>query len=392
MSELLLVQAEMYFDGEEIGRDIRLLISNGEIKTRDPRDGDLPEGVKVIKGKFVTPGLIDAHSHVGLQEEAEGREGKDVNEYSNPLVPHLRAIDGINPWDMGFQDALEGGVTALNITPGSANPIGGQGVLINTWVPGEKLIDDMVILEPSCIKMATGENPKRVHGEERRMPQTRMSISAIIRKALYEAIHYGNRLRNNDPSEIFDFVKEPLLKLLKGDIPAHIHAHRADDIATAMRIAKEFQIKIAIVHGTEAHKIAKRLADLNIPVINGPALTSRTKRELEELSFKTPLELYRSGVLFSITADAPVVPIKYLNLLASLAAREGLPSTEALKAITSYPAKILSLTKGDLKLGYLREGYQADVVIWSDHPLSWNAKVTNLIIRGHHIATPSQGL
>jgi len=381
MKGYLLIEADEFFDGETIGTSIRVLVSpEGRIEALNPRDGDLPTAVERVKGKFLSPGLIDIHSHVGLHGEAEGWAGLDVNEKVDPVTPHLRAIDAVNPYDLGFRDAIEGGVTTLNVVPGSANPIGGQGVLLSTWQEGERIIDEMAILSPSCLKMATGENPKRVYQEQKRIPFTRMGVAGIIRETFIKALNYKAKLEKGEAER--DIVNEVLVEVLKGNIPVHVHAHRSDDIVTAVRIAKEFGLRLAIVHGTEGGKVASYLAKENVPVMVGPSLSSRVKRELEEISFETPYILYKAGVLFSITADAPVVPIKYLNLLASLSAAAGLPQIEALKGVTYYPVRIMEISGFKLYRGLIREGYVADLVLWSEFPLSWSAKPEKVFVRG----------
>ncbi len=369
---LKFIVGKTLFDGENYHKDMGLIIDeNGMIVDVVSRAELQPEVYE-----FLTPALIDAHSHVGLAGEAEGWAGRDYNEYVDSVTPHLRAIDSVNPSDTGFRDAIEGGVLIMNVTSGSANPIGAQGVILYSWTRGEPLVENMVIRAPSCIKMAFGENPKRVHEEAKHSPVTRMGIVGVIRKALVETLSYLS-----DEERKRDLVKEALSLVLNRKIPVHAHAHRADDIATAVRIAQEFQLKLVIVHGTESHKIKRFLAHHRIPVILGPSMTSRMKRELEEVSFDTAIALYQAGVKFSITVDAPVIPITYLRLMAGIANSRGLPSIEALKAITSSPAEILELKDK----GKLRKNFEATMVAWSGDPLQVNTKLVKAWIKGSEV-------
>jgi len=304
---------------------------------------DLPESLALnneeavvidAKGGYIVPGLIDAHCHVGMWEDSTGFEGEDGNEMTDPVTPHLRAIDGVYYSDRGFVEARENGVTTIVTGPGSANVIGGQFAALKTW---GRRVEDMIIKEPVAMKAAFGENPKTVYHERKQMPTTRMATAALLRENLTKAKEYGKQLveykkdsENNEKPE-YDIKLEALLKVINREIPLKAHAHREDDILTAIRIAKEFGIRITIEHCTEGHLIADILANENIIAIVGPSLTDRSKVELRNLSLKTPGVLSKAGVTVAIMTDHPVIPIQYLSLCAALAVREGMDEKEALK-------------------------------------------------------------
>lgn len=342
-----------------------------------------PEGAKVIEaeGKLVLPGFIDAHCHVGIGEEIYQSEGDDLNEMTDPLTPELRAIDGINPEDEGFRDARLGGVTAVFSTPGSANVIGGTGVVLKTV---GKVVDKMIVRDPAGLKVAFGENPKVVYGgEQKKMPMTRMATAALLRQALVDAQTYLEKLDQGieDPEKVpeRDLGMESLLRVIKREIPLRAHAHRADDIMTAIRIAREFNVELVIEHCTEGHKIAEEIAEYGYPAVVGPCLVNRAKVELKDKSFETPGVLSRAGVKVAIITDHSVTPIEQLPLCAALVARAGMDEEEALKAITINPAEILGV---DHRLGSLEVGKDADIVIWSEHPFILKSRPETVIING----------
>ncbi len=339
------------------------------------------EAIYDAAGAFVMPGLVDAHCHLGMIENALGFEGDDVNEVTDPCTPHLRAIDGVNPLDRCFTDAVQAGVTTVVTAPGSANPVGGQAAAIKTW---GRRIDDMIVKAPLCVKFALGENPKTCYKDRDETPITRMATAAIIREALYKAKEYGEKLAraaqdpDQDPPE-YDMKCEALLPVLRREVQAHFHAHRADDIFTAIRIAKEFDLDYVIVHGTEAHLIADILQSEGARVITGPSLGDRCKPELANLSFETPGVLNRAGVLCSICTDHPETPLPYLPLCAALAVKSGLDAEAALRAITINPAKIAGI---DQRVGSLTVGKDADVVVFSENPLHLSATVKAVFAGG----------
>lgn len=376
---------------------VMILLKNSKIYTMEgsviDRGSILIDGDKIIKvaetieinekdveiydleGMIITPGLIEAHCHLGLIEDAIGFEGMDVNEMTNPITPELRAIDGINPMDQTFKEAVAGGVTTVSSGPGSANVIGGQFATIKTV---GKRIDDMIIESPSAIKCAFGENPKRVYNEKKKSPSTRMATAAELRKALFEALEYNTKIRRGDDGK-FDFKLKALLPLINNEIPLKAHVHRADDILTAIRIAKEFDLDLTLDHCTEGHLIADILAEENYPAIVGPTFGHRSKVELKNKSFKTPGILNKAGVKVAIMTDSPVIPLHHLNMCAALAYKSGMDYIEALKAITIYPAEILRI---DNRLGSIKEKKDADIVVWDRDPLDIQAKAIYTIVNG----------
>jgi len=345
-----------------------VLLRGGTIAAVEGPGFAVPPGYAVVdaRGKWVLPGFIDAHAHVGVHEEAEGWAGNDTNEMTSPVTAHVRALDAINPADLGFRDAVSGGVLNVNVNPGSGNPIGGQTVALKCW---GRTVDEMLLREPAGIKSALGENPKRVYGERKETPSTRLGTAALIRKAFVDARNYEKKLQNitsERPVVDRDLKLEALLRVLHGEIPWRQHCHRADDIATAMRIAAEFGYRLVIDHGTEAHLIADRIAAAGIPVVIGPLFTSRSKVELRNRSIANPGKLAAAGIEISLTTDHPVVPIHFLVHQATLAVKEGLDREVALRALTINPARVIGCAD---RLGSLSPGKDADVVVWSGDPL-----------------------
>ncbi|MDD4753632.1 MAG: amidohydrolase [Desulfitobacteriaceae bacterium] len=332
----------------------------------------VPKGVDVINacGKVVMPGLIDAHCHLGILEEVYQVEGDDLNETTNPITPHLRALDGINPEDQGFLDAVRAGVTTVAITPGSANVIGGQVVVMKTW---GHVADRMVVKEPAGLKIAFGENPKRSYGEQKKAPSTRMATAGLLRETFSKAQNYASTPKEKD------ITLEPVVKVLKKEMALHAHAHRADDIMTAVRIAHEFDMPLIILHGTDSHKIADELAQRKIPVVSGPHFTNRAKVEMKDKTWRTPTVLTQAGVKVALMTDHPVMPIQYLPLCAIFAHRAGMTEEDALKAITINAAQILGISH---RVGSLAEGKDADIIISNGSILSTEATVETVIING----------
>jgi imidazolonepropionase-like amidohydrolase len=365
-----------------------ILLDAGKIVAIGGPDLEIPDGAEVVdaSGKWVLPGFIDAHAHVGLAEEAEGWAGSDVNEMTRPVTADVRALDAINPADQGFRDAIGGGVLAVNINPGSGNPIGGQTVAIKCW---GRVVDQMVLREPAGIKSALGENPKRVYGERKETPSTRLGTAAVIREAFVQASNYLARLAaaEDQPSSERkpvdrDLGLEALGRVLRREIPWRQHCHRADDIATAMRLRREFGYQLVIDHGTEAHLLADLIAEQGIPVIIGPLFTSRSKVELRNRSLANPGRLAAAGVMIAITTDHPVVPINFLIHQASLSVKEGLDPQTALEAVTINPARILGV---DDRIGSLEPGKDADLVIWSGDPLEVTSRAERAYTGGREI-------
>lgn len=341
----------------------------------------IPEGTEVIDafGKIVMPGMIDAHGHAGVYEEAIGWEGADGNEAVDPITPQLRALDGINPHDEGIREALEAGVTTMCVLPGSANVIGGQGVIIHMY---GNTVEDMIIGEGG-LKVAFGENPKRVYSGQKKSPSTRMATASLLREQLVKAQNYLAKLEKakDDPDKApeRDLKMEALVRVLKKEIPLRAHAHRADDIITALRIADEFGVDIIIEHCTEGHKIAEELGNRKVRAVIGPTMTNRSKVEVRERDYSTLRTLWENGVQIAITMDHPVIHVQYLNISAALAVKAGLPREEALKAVTINPARILGI---DDRYGSLEEGKLADIVLWSGDPLDIMSRVEQVFIHG----------
>ncbi len=334
-----------------------------------------PAGTQVIDAPncFITPGFIDAHCHVGLAEEIFPVEGDDLNESSEPVTPFLRALDGINLRDPAFGDALNGGITRLVVHPGSTNIIGGQSAFLRSVAAD---LNGMVYRDSWGIKAALGENPKKAFGQQNKMPRTRMASAALLRESLYLA----GRMDVNAPSSTReDFRLQDLLPVFRGEMPLWIHAHRADDILTALRISDEFHIRMVIQHGTEAHLVADELVRRKVPVCLGPLLVNRAKVEMQEVSFANARRLHEAGVEFCLITDHPVVPIQYLGLCAALAVKAGLPESTALEALTLAPARILG---AEAELGSIEPGKIADLVIFDGPPLHLQSHVRQVLVDG----------
>ena len=362
-----------------------VLIEDGKIKAVG-KNVKIPKGAEVIdaSGKVVMPGLVEAHCHIGIWEEAIGWAGSDGNEATEPATPHMRAIDAIkaNADEGGLEAALKAGITTAQVLPGSANVIGGWGVVIKTTP--RVVVDDMVLLHPSGMKVAFGENPRRVYGvEQKKMPSTRMGVAGILRDWLQKTKNYIEKKERfkDDPEKMpeVDVKLEALEPVLRGEIPLRAHAHRADDIATAVRIAEEFGVKMSWEHATEGHRIAEWIAEKGVPAVWGPSLTARGKWEMRELDFSTPKTLHDAGVKFAIQTDALGQPIGFLPLCAGLAVKHGLPYDAALKAITITPAEIIGVAD---RVGSIEKGKDADIRILDGDPLELRTKVEMVLIDG----------
>jgi imidazolonepropionase-like amidohydrolase len=372
-----------------------VLIENGRIAAVGAADAvAVPDGAQMVDaaGAWVLPGFIDAHAHVGVSEEAEGWAGQDTNEMTEPVTAQVRAIDAINPAELGFRDAISGGVLAVNVNPGSGNPIGGQTVALKCW---GRTVDEMALRQPSGMKSALGENPKRVYGDQKKTPSTRLGTAAVIRGALVAAANYLERIEAEERKEEAerkpverDLKLEALGLVLRRQIPWRQHCHRADDIATAIRIADEFGYDLVIDHGTEAHLLADIIAARGIPVIIGPLLTSRSKVELRNRSLANPGRLANAGVTIAITTDHPVVPVNFLVHQAALAVKDGLDRETALRALTINPARIAGV---DHKLGSIEPGKDADLVIWSGDPLDVLSRAVRVFVDGAEIYSYADG-
>lgn len=358
---------------------------DGIITKLGPMD-QCPEGEPRMdaQGGHVLPGLIDAHCHLGIFGDSLGDEGEDGNEITDPCTPQLRALDGINPLDGYFQEARQSGVTTVVVAPGSANAIGGQIAALKT---AGTVVDEMLVSAPLAMKFALGENPKMCYRDRDEAPNTRMATAAIIRENLAKAQEYLRKKQKAqaDPEEEapeFDAKLEGLCPVLTREIPAHFHAHRADDMATAIRIAKEFNLRYVLVHGTEGHRIADYLAKQGAPVIVGPLLTDRSKPELSNQTPANPAILAKAGLKVAICTDHPEIPIPYLALSAAVAVKGGMEEETALAAITLIPAEIIGISR---QVGSLTPGKQADIAVFDRHPFDVSAKITAVFIGGQQI-------
>ena len=382
-----IINAEIYtMDGS--------VIKNGYIETSGEKISGIGEMNSVgseydgeiidAAGKSVYPGFVDAHTHLGMFEDSLGFEGDDGNEETDPCTPHLRAIDAVNPLDRNFEEAVDAGVTSVVTGPGSANAIGGQSVAMKTY---GRCVDKMIIKAPVAMKFALGENPKSVYNSKNQAPITRMATAAIIREQLAKTQKYLELKREAETDDEvdepdYDAKCEALIPLFTEGLPAHFHAHRCDDIFTAIRIAKEFGLNYTIIHGTQGHLIADELAAEGTDVLCGPLLCDRSKPELHDLTPASAGILNKAGVRIAIITDHSVVPIQYLPICAGLAVREGLDRYEALKAITINPAEICGISD---RVGSLKKGKDADMVIFGDDPFSLYSKPAAVICGGKRV-------
>lgn len=358
------------------------------------RDGKIVEVAKSIssdseaidlQGKFVFPGFVDAHSHIGVFEEGVGETYyQDGNEMTDPVTPDVRVIDAFNPEDSAIERALSGGVTTVMVVPGSANPIGGLGAIMKFK---SKIVDEMIVRAPAGLKMATGENPKRVYGKElKKTPGTRLGTAEVIRSYFTKVRNYMSKKANAeaDGKEFTDYntKMEAGELVLSGKIPARIHAHRMDDILTAIRISEEFGFRLVIEHATEAYKIADYIKEKNIPVVIGPIFGFRTKLELKDMSYEAPRIINEKGILAGFMCDHPVIPLEFTNVQLATATRFGSKEEDLLKMVTINPAKILEI---DDRVGSIETGKDADIVIWSGHPFNMSSFVEKVYIEGKQV-------
>jgi len=360
-----------------------ILVENDKIRAVGPMS-ECPEDTEKIdaNGRYVLPGLVDAHTHIGILEDSVGFEGDDANETTDPVTPHLRAIDGIYHTDRSFEEARQWGVTTVISGPGSGNVICGQFAALKTY---GRSVDEMIIKEPCALKVAFGENPKSVYHEKNHAPSTRMATAAIFREQLFKAREYMEAWEDylkdkeeNDKPE-FDMRLEAIIPALKRELIVKVHAHRADDILTAIRIAKEFNLDITIDHCTEGYLITDILKENKVKVILGPMLTDRSKIELRNQCIGAPGILAKAGIPVAIMTDHPCVPIQHLLLCAAVAVREGMDEEDALRAITINAAKAARIEN---RVGSLEAGKDADIVIISGHPFDFRTKVDITIIGG----------
>lgn len=374
-----------------------MLIVHGNIKTMEGRDfadgyieirdgkiaalGDMKDCPRMegqvldVEGSLVMPGIIEAHCHMGITEEKKGMEGDDCNENVNPVTPYLRAIDAINPMDAAFRDAMQAGITSAMIGPGSANVVGGQFAFVKTH---GRCIDDMIVKAPAAMKVAFGENPKVNYSGQGVSPSTRMAIAALLREELTKAQAYREKREKNSGEEK-DFRYECWLPVLRGEIPLKAHAHRADDILTAVRIAREFHLRMTLDHCSEGHLIMEELKTAGFPAIVGPDMASRNKIEVQNMAFKTAGLLSEHGILTAVTTDHPVSKIQFLPVCAGLAVKAGMSPEEGLRSITINAAKICGV---DERVGSLAPGKDADIAIFTGNPTEVFTRTLYTLIDG----------
>lgn len=378
MKDILLRNGLLYNlkDGEYKKKD--MLIHNGKIAEIGEKILTEEKEVQVINldEKLVLPGLIDCHTHLGIIEECTGKIGVDNNETSDPVTPHLNGIDGINPLDISFKDAVRAGVTCVMSGPGSNNVVGGRNIAIKTH---GRIIDKMIVKNPVGFKISLGENPLSTYGIDKKCPVTRMGSAALIRELFMKTEDYIVKKEKNSIEER-NIRLESVIPVLKGEIPLRVHAHRADDIVTAIRIAGEFKIKkMVIEHGTEAHLIKEYLKEKEVAVAYGPLLTPRMKMELKARNYSSIAELVEYGIKTALITDHPYNSIDCLRTVANIALAQGISFRDAIKLITINAAEILNCHD---RIGQLEVGYDADIAVYNGNPLEISSKVNLTIING----------
>lgn len=354
-----------------------ILIEGTKISRISPNIQEEKEMITLdLKEGFVLPGLIDCHTHVGIIEEGSGKIGVDNNEISDPVTPNLRGIDGVNPMDIAFKDAVKSGITTVMTGPGSNNVVGGLSLAVKT---DGKVIDQMVIRNPAGLKVAFGENPITTYGQDKKAPVTRMGTASLIRELFMKTQDYLDRKTRGKVEERV-MKLEAVIPVLKGEIPLRAHAHRADDIVTAIRVAEEFEIKkLVIEHGTEADLVADYLQQKKVSIAFGPMLTPRIKMELRLRNYGSVIKLVEKEIKVALITDHPYNSIDQLRTIAALSVAEGLNPIDAIRCITIHPAEILEC---DQRIGQIREGYDADIAVFDGNPLDLNSKVIITLING----------
>ena len=360
-----------------------ILIESGKIAKMGEKIDDPNAEIIDATGKFVFPGFVDAHSHIGLFEEGVGYVYQDGNEMTEPITADVSVMDAFNPSDPAIERALSGGVTTVMVLPGSANPIGGQGAIVKFK---SKIVDEAVVKFPAGLKMALGENPKRVYGEKGKKPSTRLGISAVIRGFFMKVRDYMEKKKRAIEKDGVFLETDPQMEVgelvLKGEIPARIHAHRADDILTAIRLADEFGFKLVIEHATEGYKVADYIKKKNVPLVLGPLFGFRTKLELQDMTYEAIKIINEKGILASLMCDHPVVHLEHANIHTATALRYGAKEEDLLKMLTINPAKIIGMED---RIGSLELGKDADIVIWDFHPFDFKAKAEHVFIEGEKV-------
>lgn len=381
--ELLFKRATIYpvTSGPFVGD---VLIKNGKIAAIAEKLDDPNAEIVDLTGKYLFPGFVDAHSHIGIMEESVGTfYYQDSNEMTEPVTAQVSVVDAFNPDDAAIERALAGGVTTVMVVPGSANPVGGQGAILKFR---SKIVDEMLVRAPAGLKMALGENPKRVYGSANKQPSTRLGNAAIIRAYFTKVKNYMAKKeaaeKEGKPFAEHDLAMEVGELVLKRKIPARIHAHRKDDILTAIRLSKEFDFDLVIEHGTEGYLIADYIRSKGVPLVIGPLLSFRSKVELKNLSYESVRILNEAGVLTALTCDHPVIHLEHTSVQAAVALRYGARESDILRMLTINPAQILGL---EAEIGSIEPGENADLVVWSDHPFDMRAKVERVYIDGKEV-------
>ena len=333
---------------------------------------DVPPGTQVFDagGRTLTPGLVDARSHLGLVNQGLGWAGDDAAETTDPNTPHVRALDGIYPFDSGIADATTGGVTTVHVVPRAVNVLAGEALAIK--LRRSSVVDQMVLQRPTGIAVTLGEAPKAQYGGEKKLPATRMGIAAVLREALVKAQEYK-------PEKARDLKLEALQPVLRRELPLWVTAHRADDIVTAIRIAREFDLKLVLVGATEANLVADLIAEAGAPVAAGPSLAARGRQEAREVGFHLPRALFAQGVKTAIVTGHPELPQQYLNIAAGLAVGESISEADAWRAITLTPAELIGVAD---RVGSIEPGKDADLVLWEGDPLELTTRVAWTMVEG----------
>lgn len=378
----MLIQNARIFtmEGQDYARGC-IRIADGKIEAVAETLSLLPdEEILDAEGLTVMPGMVDAHCHVGLYNYGLGAEGSGTNEMVTPMTPQLSAIDSINPRNSIMSDSYEAGVTTICTGPGSANLIGGTFTVIKTV--GD-CVDQMIVKKEAALKAAFGENPKRCYGQMLgKEPYTRMGSLGMMRQRFYDAKAYMEACERTEQGEgdmpERDLGLENMVKVLRREIPLKCHAHRADDMFSAIRLAREFGFDITLEHCTEGRKIAKQLAKEGYPMIVGPYITERWKVEMD-IDYDVPITFAEEGIEFALCTDAPVVPQRLLPVIAGYMVGRGLDEKQALSAITITPARILGV---DGRVGSIKPGKDADLVLYDGHPFDLEAKVRRVIVDG----------
>ena len=359
-----------------------LIIKDGKIAAIGA-NLEAPEGAQAVDatGLCVYPGLVEAHGHIGLDGWAVGYEGQDYNEMNDPVTPQLRAIDAINPFDESLKDAVLGGVTTLCTGPGSSNVLGGT---FAAFKPVGRCIDDMCLLPQAAMKCAFGENPKRCYKDKR--ISSRMNTAALLRETLFRAREYMEKLEaaGDDPAKrpAFDLKLQALLPVLRGEMPLKAHAHQANDILTAIRVAREFGVKLTLEHVTDGALIVDELVRSDVPLAVGPTFGQPTKIELQHKSWQTPAILSAAGCRVSIITDSPVTQQSHLRFCAAMAIENGMPPFDALRAITINPARHIGV---EGRVGSLEVGKDADLVLASGSIFALQTRILATYIDGNQV-------